>query len=112
MDKLTNYKKTVRSILEHYVATAKPHFADTEVYLVADDEHGQYLLFHNSWRDERRNYGCFLHVRMKNQKVYVESDGSDSGFTNDFLQAGIPKEDIVLAFQAPSKRPYSGFAVA
>ncbi|HFA48964.1 MAG TPA: XisI protein, partial [Bacteroidetes bacterium] len=28
------------------------------------------------------------------------------------MEKGVPKEDIVLAFQSPFKRPYTGFATA
>jgi hypothetical protein len=31
------------------------------------------------------------------------------GVANDFVAHGVPKEDIVLAFHAPYKRPYTGF---
>ena len=58
------------------------------------------------------SYGCILHVRIKNDKVYIEYDGTDEGFGDVFVEAGIPKQDIVLAFHAPAKRPYTGFAVA
>ena len=29
-----------------------------------------------------------------------------------WCKQGVPKEDIVLAFHAPHKRPYTGYAVA
>lgn len=51
-------------------------------------------------------------LRIKNEKIYVEYDGTDEGFADVFAAAGVPKEDIVLAFHAPAKRPYTGFAVA
>ena len=75
-------------------------------------ENGQYLRIHNGWIQNKRNYGCFLHLSLRHQKVYVESDGTDMGFAQELVQAGIPKEDIVLAFQSPAKRIYSGFATA
>ncbi|HEX6384245.1 MAG TPA: element excision factor XisI family protein, partial [Anaerolineae bacterium] len=31
---------------------------------------------------------------------------------NELVKSGVPKEDIVLAFHAPYKREYTGFAVA
>ena len=32
--------------------------------------------------------------------------------TEELIQAGVPKEDIVLGFHEPEIRPYTGFAVA
>jgi XisI protein len=51
-------------------------------------------------------------VRLNNEKVYVEYDGTDEAFADVFCENGIPKEDIVLAFHAPAKRPHTGFAIA
>jgi hypothetical protein len=42
----------------------------------------------------------------------VQRDGTEDGVTDELVQAGIPKEEIVLDFHEPSVRPYTGFAVA
>lgn len=113
MDKVTFYKQKVRSIIEKYVSNIKLKLPNEEVYAVTDDEHGHYLIFRSVWQ-QSRSYGYFLHVRIKNEKVYVEYDGTDydMGFTGFFLEEGIPKEDIVLSFHHPAARQYTGFAVA
>jgi hypothetical protein len=112
MDKLITYQKIVRQLLQQQVAQSKSHLPNSFVQLVTDDENGQYLLIHNGWIQNKRNYGCFLHLSLRHQKVYVEYDGTDIGFAQELVQAGIPKEEIVLAFQSPAKRIYSGFATA
>ena len=53
-----------------------------------------------------------LHVRLKEGKVWVEEDMTEEGIANYWVKAGVPKEDIVLAFQHPSMRPLTEFAVA
>jgi XisI protein len=112
MDKLMHYQKTLHQLLQKQVDDAQPHLTDALVQAVFDDKHGHYLLIHNGWIHNKRNYGCFLHLSLRNQKVYIEYDGTELGFALLLLQAGIPKEDIVLAFQSPAKRIYSGFATA
>lgn len=112
MDKVTKYKKTIRQLFKIFAEKSKPSQKDAILQLAMDDETGQYLMVHNVWLDQRRNYGCFLHLSIRNNKIYVEYDGTDPGFTLELLEAGIPKEDIVLAFHSPVKRPYTGFAVA
>ena len=111
MEKVKHYQQIIKKVIEDYIATDKPR-ADEEVYLVADDVNMHYLLYHNAWRHDSRDYGCVLHVRLKNEKVYVEYDGTDVGFADISAEQGIPKKDIVLAFHAPTKRPYTDFAVA
>ncbi|WP_353483047.1 XisI protein [Haliscomenobacter sp.] len=111
MEKVAHYQQIIKSILDDYTATM-PSNLDEEVYLVEDKVKMNYLIYHNAWKQNSRSYGCILHVRIKNEKVYVEYDGTDEGFADLFAEAGIPKQDIVLAFHAPAKRQYTGFAVA
>lgn len=111
MDKLTRYKKIIKELFVKYAEKSKPFQEEAILQLAMDDETGQYLMLHNAWVNQKRNYGCFLHLSIRNGKIYVENDGTDPGFTLELLDVGIPKEDIVLAFHAPIKRPYTGFAV-
>ena len=111
MEKLDNYKQIIKRILEEYIASMRPN-AEEEVYLVEDPTKMNYLIYHNAWRHSSRSYGCILHVRIKNEKVYIEYDGTDEGFGDVFAAEGIPKYDIVLAFHASAKRSYTEFVVA
>ena len=72
------------------------------------------MLYFNGWHEDYdRTYGCFLHVDVKpDGKVWLQYDGTDLIVAELLLEKGIPKEDIVLGFQAPYKRPHiAGFAV-
>lgn len=111
MEKIAQYQQIIKSILNDYVATMQSNLEE-EIYLVEDPKQMNYLIYHNAWQHNSRSYGCILHVRIKNEKVYMEYDGTDEGFADVFAEAGIPNYDIVLAFHAPAKRPYTGFAVA
>jgi XisI protein len=111
MEKIKKYQNIIKNVIKDYIATDKSN-PEEEVYLVADDINMHYLLYHNAWRHDSRTYGCILHLRIKNEKIYVEYDGTDVGFADVFAEHNIPKKDIVLAFHAPTKRPYTGFAAA
>ncbi len=112
MDKLKKYKNLIISTLEDYIASDKLN-PNEELYLVKDEVQMHYLLYNNWWRERdcTRFYGCLVHVRIKNEKIYIEYDGTDEGFGDVFAEKGVPKKDIVLAFHAPSKRPHTGFGV-
>ncbi len=111
MDKVTFYKQKIHAFIENHAEQSKPVREGQEVYAVTDDLHGHYLMYHSSWGKSSRNYGCFLHIRIKNEKVYIEHDGTDSNFANLLVEEGIPKEDIVLAFHPEMVRPHTGFGV-
>ena len=43
---------------------------------------------------------------------WVQEDASDSDLVGKLEEQGIDKADIVLAFQVPYNRPFTGYAVA
>jgi hypothetical protein len=47
-----------------------------------------------------------------NGKIWIQYDGKEEGVAAELLEAGVPKTHIVLGFRHPSKRKYSGLAVA
>ena len=51
-----------------------------------------------------------LHVDVKGGKVWIQHDGTEEGIADALVDAGIPKDHIVLAFHPLYKRPYTGFA--
>ena len=63
------------------------------------------------WFNQERNRDITLYLRFKNGKIWIEEDWLEHGITTDLVSAGIPKEDIVLAFQPPAMRPHTDFAV-
>ncbi|MCS6889763.1 MAG: XisI protein [Chloroflexus sp.] len=48
----------------------------------------------------------------RNGKIWGEADNTDQEIVRQLLDAGIPRESIVLAFYSPQKRAYNEFAVA
>ncbi len=111
MDKIGLYKEKIKDVLNHYVHLHNDSKDAIKTYLVSDDVHGQYLLIDSGWQDDERFYNSYLHISLKGSKLHIERDLTDYDFTSELLAKGISKEDIVLEFQAPSKRQYSGFAV-
>lgn len=57
-------------------------------------------------------HAVILHMRLQNGKVWIEQDGTETGVADELLQAGIPKDDIVLGFYRPERRAITEFAVA
>jgi hypothetical protein len=43
--------------------------------------------------------------------VWIQYDGTNRPVADELIEAGIPKEDIVLGFQPAEVRPLTGFAV-
>lgn len=110
MDKLEQYQTYIEDLLTEY-SQFKPSYGDVEVQLIFDREHKHYQLMTLGWNKYKRIHGMILHVNIKDEKIWIQHDGTERGITYDLLELGIPKHDIVLAFQAPARRKYTDFAV-
>ena len=64
------------------------------------------------WANRQRIWNTTVYVRLREGKLWIEIDWTEAGIATELLDAGVPKEDIVLAFHHPSMRPYTEFAVA
>jgi hypothetical protein len=109
MDRQEQYRRLVEDIIKEY-GSIKPSYGDIEFETIIDRERDHYELMSVGWNDYRRQHGCILHVDIKGGKIWIQHDGTEEGIANRLVALGVPKEHIVLAFHAPYKRPYTGFA--
>ncbi len=111
--KLATYRLLIKRILGGYVnLLQRANEPCVDLFSVFDEERDHYLLHTVGWADRKHVWNTALYVRLHNGKFYIEVDGTEQGIATDLLEAGVPKEDIVLAFHHPSMRPYTEFAVA
>ncbi len=111
MDKRTRYSTIIKTILQDE-AQYKPAHGEIEPMVVFDETHDHYQLMFLGWDRPRRVHAVIIHMRLVNDKVWLEYDGTDAHIAQQLVEAGVPKEDIVLAFHPPEVRPHTGFAVA
>lgn len=113
MDKLENYRHLIQKILtEYYKLGSKSTDSKLEDILIFDEQRDHYLLMVMGWQGEERIKTNTIHVRLRDGKIWIEEDWTEDGVVTDFLQAGVSREDIVLAFHPPNLRQYTGFAIA
>lgn len=110
MADIENYRQCIQEIIRRRAAI-KPALGEVDVEIVFDTERDHYQLVHAGWHEHRRKYGCLIHMDIKNDKIWIQHDGTEVGVANLLVEMGVPKEDIVLAFHPPYKRPYTDFAV-
>ncbi len=105
------YRQYIQQVIKQHTRY-QPSYGQVELQTLFDTEHDHYQLVHAGWHKNHRKYGCLIHMDIKNGKVWIQYDGTEVGVANELVELGIPKEDIVLAYHPPYKRPYTGFAVA
>ncbi len=113
--KLESYRSIIVKILQEYAEmpyTNPNPQNELEEQLIIDTKHDHYQILNIGWEGTQRVYYPIFHIDIKNGKVWVQEDASDSDLVGKLEAQGIDKSDIVLAFQAPYNRPYTGYAVA
>ncbi len=111
MDRVETYRQVIETALKEYASVPYAH-GDIQTQVVLDQPNDHYLLVNVGWRDDCRIHGSIVHIDIINDKVWVQRDGTEHGIANDLVEAGIPKDEIVLGFRSPEIRPHTGFAVA
>ena len=113
MDRIERQREIIHCLLEEYHALyAGADEPGVETLIVRDDENGQYQLMRVGWRGETRLRRPVFYVRLKNAKIWIEEDWTQESIANELIAAGIPNEDIVLAFNPPEVRHLTEFAVS
>jgi hypothetical protein len=109
--KLEQYRTIVRQLLTQY-ATYKPSHGDIETQTLFDTEQDHYQVFAIGWDNKQRVHGCSIHLDIKDEKIWIQINNTELDIGQDLADQGIPKDSIVIGFQPPYLRQYSGYAVA
>ncbi len=103
-------RKIIKQILIEY-SKFKPAYGDIETDVVFDNERNHYQMVHIGWESKRRVCGAIIHISLKNNKVWIQYDGTENGVAKELVESGIPREQIVLGFHSPNLRKYTQYAV-
>lgn len=111
MDKLEHYRQSIEKLLLEY-DRKPPINGEIEVEVVFDKERDRYLIIDIGWDRDCRVYNCFMHLDIKDGKIWIQRNQTDKSLAEELVQMGIPKEDIVFGLQPCYMREYTGFGVA
>ncbi|KOP27548.1 fatty-acid oxidation protein subunit alpha [Hapalosiphon sp. MRB220] len=111
MDTLNHYRQIVRELIYEY-AKYKPSHGQIETEAIVDPEIDHYEVMHLGWDGQRRVHGCVVHIDIIQGKIWIQHDGTNRPVAEELLEAGVPKEDIILGFHPPQVRQYTDFGVA
>lgn len=110
MDTITQYRQHIKTILSEHARLVWDNRIKAET--IFDTEHDRYQLVYVGWRNSKRVYGVVLHLDIIDNKIWIQQDGTEIGIANTLVELGVPKENIVLAFDPPNLRQYTDFAVS
>jgi hypothetical protein len=109
MEKLERYRQIVRDLL---LAHATTNDSEIESQIICDPEHDHYQLLDLGWQGFQRIYACYIHIDIKNNKIWIQRNMTEADLGQELVDRGVPPEDIILGLHPPYKRPYTKYGVA
>ena len=110
MDKLKKYKNSVLNIINKY-GNYKHSVGDVETQIICDEKNNHYQVLNLGWHENKRIYGCSLHIDIKNNKVWIQHNGTENSIAKELMEEGVAKEDIVLGLHTPYMRQFTDYSV-
>jgi hypothetical protein len=102
-EKVQQYRAIIQAVLLAYTEIEYAN-GDIQNEAVFDTQRDRYLVVSVGWQGIRRVQHNLIHVDIINGKVWIQRDGTEDGIVDELEAAGIPKENLVLAFHPESDR--------
>jgi hypothetical protein len=109
MEKLIRYRHIVRELLTSHAISNEPNI---ECQIIFDAERDHYQILDIGWQDLHRVYACFIHLDIKDDKIWIQHNMTEADLGEELVEKGVPPSDIILGLHPPYKRPYTKYGVA
>jgi hypothetical protein len=109
--KIKKYSQIINTFLADYAAAWTDE--KIEYQFISDTDKHHYQVIKSGWDKSVFRHLIIFHFQIKaNGKIWLYVNRTDIEIGNEFATLGIPKSDIVLAFQPEKFRAFEGYAVA
>lgn len=97
-----NYQEIIENILSSFSNMLL--LPGTELEIISDRSNGHYLVMLVGWKGKKRIYGSLVHFDIKDDKIWIQQNGTDTSMVQELTDAGVPKDKIVIGLDPPSIR--------
>ena len=109
--KIKKYQTILTTWLGEYAARRTRD--EIEYQCISDTKLHHYQVVKVGWADNSFCHNIIFHFQIKDDgKVWLLVNNTDILVTDDLIELGIPKSEIVLGFQPIEIRAFSGYATA
>ncbi|PSB04950.1 XisI protein [Merismopedia glauca] len=113
MERIEQYRQAIRQLLKNRAALDRcDSNSEIETELIFDPERDRYLLLDVGWEELKRVYHCFIHLDLKDGKIWIQRNMTEADLAQELVNMGVAPEDIVLGLHPAYKRPLTGYGVA
>ena len=110
MEKLEQYRNYIQKFLTEY-SKNKPAYGEIEVQTIFDTMRDHYQIVYIGWKQEKFIHSCPIHIDIKDNKIWLQWNGTEKDIAAELVTMGVSKEDIVLGFQTPFMRQFTEYSV-
>jgi hypothetical protein len=111
METVKQYREIIQRLIRQY-AQYRSARGEVQVEVIFDEANDHYELSYAGWNGPYRIHGSVIHIDIRQEKIWIQHDGTEGSIAEELVAAGVPRDRIVLAFKPPEIRPHTGFAVA
>jgi hypothetical protein len=108
MERIEQFRRAVTQVIREY-AQYKPSIGEIEVETVFDEENDHYEMLHIGWEGPKRVHGTVIHIDIRDGKIWIQFDGTSTGVAEDLVEAGVPRDQIILAWHTPKLRQHGSY---
>lgn len=102
---------TIKKILKNFVKSYNLN-SKSKLKVFFDNEQKSYMVLNMGWRQNKYIHSATIHIEIIDNKIWIQNDHTEEGIATSLIEAGIPKQEIVLGFRHPKVRQYTEFAAA
>ena len=110
MESLARYRELIQRVITRH-AQIPSVSGEVRIETIFDAAQNHYALVCTGWDGLRRIEGEVIHIDIINGKIWIQHDGTEYGMARELEELGVSRQEIVLGFHAPVKRPFTGYAV-
>jgi len=110
MESIARYRELIQRVITQH-AQIPSVSGEVRIETIFDAAQDHYALVYTGWDGLRRIEGEVIHIDIINGKIWIQHDGTEYGVARELEELGIARQEIVLGFHAPVKRPLTGYAV-
>jgi hypothetical protein len=52
-----------------------------------------------------------VHIDIKNNKIWIQHNGTENSIAKELIELGVAKDDIVLGFHTPYMRRFTDYSI-
>ena len=114
MEKINRYSSILTAFLEAYAAVPSAVPSDVHYELMIDNQRKHYELLKMGFsKNQMFIHAAIFHFQIKEDgKIWILVNNTDLLIADELIENGVSREDIVIGFQHPTVRKYTGYAVA